>query len=406
MEDENWNFDEELDDAALNEAYDELFHPSTEKQRNMLKFFGPTWYAEIHEREKKREKEEKRERELDDLEIQWAQSVEDEYDQILREREREKERQEERRKEPVEDEISDAPLSKKPRMSDEELDVAALHEAYDEFEQEEKRRKESVEEQLSEAPLPKKPRMSDEEFHHILNTLWDELALPPPEHVEPLSAPLPPPIADPFQLDQSGAGNPADTFEIKNVFHRASDRFHTSTKEYKVRAKVEPREESREAVESTLSILFDIVDHVKDDVPSSSPSDQIRLIVDSPALDYALQLPFMPLQELTPQRVVRHLEGIAQSKKDFFLQGEFDVTVLHVKNMEGQGRHRDFNERKYEKTQAWLEGLAKRKSIVLCPSLTHAAVRFLHDRDNSIPYNDQQVKQFEEELPIQGADSF
>ena len=172
--------------------------------------------------------------------------------------------------------------------------------------------------------------VDDEEVREHMIGLWDQLLQPTPEFVPLEEAKSPPPVNDPFQAlfdeylqgeSQCGGGRKKPTpppqeqeaaedyFTIETVQEKNCKKFHTTSKEYKVKAQLRPRIDAKAAVLAALNIIERILEHVKADNQVGT-TDQIRLVIDSPDLDYCIQLPFMPSSELTTLRVLRHLEAI------------------------------------------------------------------------------------------------
>jgi len=119
-------------------------------------------------------------------------------------------------------------------------------------------------------------------------------------------------------------------------------------------------------------------------------TDQIRLVIDGKDLDYCVQLPFMPSHELTTLRILRHLEAIVQSKREFFLNGEMTVLVYHVRNLQGRGisKLKRFNQRKCQEPLPWLKTLATRGWVVVCGGkVSEATAQYLHWRVHGTPFS-------------------
>ena len=265
---------------------------------------------------------------------------------------------------------------------------------------------EEMEEEISDSQLlevceegtPSKRARLDEEYQQRVGMMWDQLANPTPEFV-PLDGER---RDDPFQSlfddlleNQSGGGggggdngDNGDTFHIEKVLEKNCKKFHTTSKEYKVQVNLQPRDDAREAVMATLGVIVDIVDHVKRD-NETKDSDQMRLIIDGNHLDYPIQMPFMPVDELTPDRVLRNLEAVVQSKREFFLNGEMTVLVYHVRNVEGRGlsKVKRFYTRKQEEPLAWIKTLASRGWAVVCGGMQEATAHFLHYRQHGVKHN-------------------
>ena len=68
--------------------------------------------------------------------------------------------------------------------------------------------------------------------------------------------------------------------------------------------------------------------------------DQVRFVLRSTQLDTPISLPFMPLHQLTPERVFSQIERVIQSNQDFRLNDTVTVDIIHVKAPQGSGRKR------------------------------------------------------------------
>ncbi|KAK3753686.1 hypothetical protein QZH41_013132, partial [Actinostola sp. cb2023] len=98
---------------------------------------------------------------------------------------------------------------------------------------------------------------------------------------------------------------------------------------------VSPRENIEEAVAAANTSIRRLLQHVLQELQAGN-TDYVRLVIDGSDLGYPIELPFMPVMELTPLRVLRHLEAVQQSKRQFLLDGEMTVVVYHVANVPGK----------------------------------------------------------------------
>ena len=67
-------------------------------------------------------------------------------------------------------------------------------------------------------------------------------------------------------------------------------------------------------------------------------SDQIRFVIQSPQLNNPISLPFMPLKELTPRRLMFEIERVLQSHEEFVLGDDIHINLIHVKMPSGSGK--------------------------------------------------------------------
>ena len=65
--------------------------------------------------------------------------------------------------------------------------------------------------------------------------------------------------------------------------------------------------------------------------------DQIRFVMHSPQLNNPISLPFMPLKELTPRRIMFEVERVLQSHEEFTLSNDLHINLIHVQIPSGSG---------------------------------------------------------------------
>ena len=85
----------------------------------------------------------------------------------------------------------------------------------------------------------------------------------------------------------------------------------------------------------------EIFEHLLSDVTAGmNEKDQVRFVLRSTQLDIPISLPFMPLHQLTPERVFSQIERVIQSNRDFRLNDTVTVDIIHVKAPQGSGKKR------------------------------------------------------------------
>ena len=100
-----------------------------------------------------------------------------------------------------------------------------------------------------------------------------------------------------------------------------------------------------------------IFEHILNDVTESmNENDQVRFVLRSTQLETPISIPFMPLHQLTPERIFSHVQRVVQSNRDFRLNDTVNVDIIHVEAPQGTGNSRTIvNIREY---------LHKKKSII------------------------------------------
>ena len=66
--------------------------------------------------------------------------------------------------------------------------------------------------------------------------------------------------------------------------------------------------------------------------------DQVRFVLRSTQLETPISIPFLPLDQLTPERVFSAVERVVQSNRDFRLDDTVNVDLIHVEAPQGSGR--------------------------------------------------------------------
>ena len=66
--------------------------------------------------------------------------------------------------------------------------------------------------------------------------------------------------------------------------------------------------------------------------------DQVRFVLRSTQLNSPISIPFLPLVQLTPERVFSAVQRVIQSNQDFRLNDTVNVDLIHVEAPQGSGR--------------------------------------------------------------------
>ena len=90
-----------------------------------------------------------------------------------------------------------------------------------------------------------------------------------------------------------------------------------------------------ESYERTQAIFEHLLNDVTRDM---NEKDQVRFVLRSEQLDTPISIPFMPVEQLTPERVFSQIERVIQSNRDFRLNDTVTVDIIHVEAPQGSGR--------------------------------------------------------------------
>ena len=127
-----------------------------------------------------------------------------------------------------------------------------------------------------------------------------------------------------------------DFYEKESVTKTKSKKFRMSATDYRVRFNnVVSQLDLIESYQRTQAIFQHLLNDVTGDMDEK---DQVRFVLRSDQLDTPISMPFMPVIQLTPERVFSQIERVIQSNRDFRLNDTVVVDIIHVKAPQGSGR--------------------------------------------------------------------
>ena len=129
-----------------------------------------------------------------------------------------------------------------------------------------------------------------------------------------------------------------DYYEIQTVRKRYSKKFGMTTTDHIERFNNGLHDvDLLESQERTHTIFH----HLLEDVTAGmNPNDQVRFILRSDQLQTPISIPFLPLEKLTTEKVLSHVEKVVQSNEDFRLNDTVTIDIIHVKTPQGSGKSR------------------------------------------------------------------
>ena len=127
-----------------------------------------------------------------------------------------------------------------------------------------------------------------------------------------------------------------DFYEKESVTKTKSKKFRMSATDHRVRFKnVVSQLDLIESYQRTQAIFEHLLNDVTQDM---NDQDQVRFVLRSDQLDTPISMPFMPVEQLTPERVFSQIERVIQSNRDFRLNDTVVVDIIHVEAPQGSGR--------------------------------------------------------------------
>ena len=129
-----------------------------------------------------------------------------------------------------------------------------------------------------------------------------------------------------------------DFYVIENVKQIKSKKFRMSATDYAIRFNnVVSDLDLIESYQRTQAIFEHLL---KDVTTGMNDQDQVRFVLRSTQLDTPISIPFIPVVQLTPERVFSQIERVIQSNRDFRLNDTVVVDIVHVEAPQGSGRSR------------------------------------------------------------------
>ena len=125
-----------------------------------------------------------------------------------------------------------------------------------------------------------------------------------------------------------------DFYEKETVKKTKSKKFRMSATDHSIRFKNTVSElDLIESYQRTQAIFEHLLNDVTEDM---GEKDQVRFVLRSDQLDTPISMPFMPVDQLTSERVFSQIERVIQSNRDFRLNDTVVVDMIHVQAPQGR----------------------------------------------------------------------
>ena len=119
-----------------------------------------------------------------------------------------------------------------------------------------------------------------------------------------------------------------DFYEKESVTKHKSKKFRMTATDHTIRFNNVLNElDLIESYERTQAIIEHLLNDVTQDM---NEKDQVRFVLRSEQLDTPISIPFMPVEQLTTERVFSQIERVIQSNRDFRLNDTVMVDIIHV----------------------------------------------------------------------------
>ena len=127
-----------------------------------------------------------------------------------------------------------------------------------------------------------------------------------------------------------------DYYEIQTARKRYSKKFGMTATDHIVRFNnVLHDVDLLESQERTHGIFHHLIEDV---TTGMNPNDQVRFILRSDQLQTPISIPFLPLEKLTTEKVLSHVEKVVQSNEEFRLNDTVTIDIIRVETPQGSGR--------------------------------------------------------------------
>ena len=173
-----------------------------------------------------------------------------------------------------------------------------------------------------------------------------------------------------------------DFYEIESVKKHHSRKFGMTATDHIIRFNTVLNEiDLLESYERTQAIF----QHILDDVTRGmNEKDQVRFVLRSEQLDLPISIPFMPLVQLTTERVFSQIERVIQSNRDFRLNDTVTVDIIRVEEPQGgasngKSKRTTLDIREYLKKKGSVITINNTDKLCLARALVVAIARIEND---------------------------
>ena len=170
-----------------------------------------------------------------------------------------------------------------------------------------------------------------------------------------------------------------DFYEMESVTKHHSKKFGMTATDHIIRFNSVLSElDLIESYERTQAIFEHLLSDVTRDM---NEKDHVRFVLRSDQLDTPISIPFIPVVQLTTERVFSQIERVIQSNRDFRLNDAVTVDIIHVETPQGSGRSKrtTLNIREYLKKKGSVITINNNDNLCLARALVVAVARIEKD---------------------------
>ena len=127
-----------------------------------------------------------------------------------------------------------------------------------------------------------------------------------------------------------------------------------------------------------------IFHHMIEDVTTGmNPNDRVRYVLRSDQLQTPISIPFLPVEKLTNEKVLSHIEKVVQSNEEFRLNDTVTIDITHVEMPQGSGRSKlkrtTYDIREYLKKKKSIISINNKDDLCLARALAVSIARIEKD---------------------------
>ena len=194
-------------------------------------------------------------------------------------------------------------------------------------------------------------------------------------------------------------------YHIESVKKHHSKKFRMSATDHTVRFNnVLAELDLLESHERTQTIFHHLIADVTWDM---NKKDHVRFVLRSEQLDTPISLPFLPVEQLTTERVFSQIERVIQSNQDFRLNDTVTIDIIHVVAPQGSGKsklkHTTLNIREYLKKKGSVITINNNDDFCLARALVVALAKIEKDPKYDLIKRSNRPAQLERALGLHQA---
>ena len=122
--------------------------------------------------------------------------------------------------------------------------------------------------------------------------------------------------------------NPKEFYTLNKIKTTNMPKFNTTNTVYRVAVQDLEVRGLKDILTALQSLLSSIIDDVTE---FAADEDLIRLAIQTPELDFPIQIPMMRKDLMTPETILSEIERVLQSFEQFLLDDTFEIDIMHVK---------------------------------------------------------------------------